>query len=659
MPPTIGGEFIFVRNSYYGTIDNFGTTSTTKQLEVRELSDDVGISHAKYWTKQPDGIKVYGDTQYNADEAKIIVSGSVAASRTMAPSAGYYEIGIDLYDLAGNFSTINRFSHIDLGCPDTSTIIKQVFNEQTQQWQDYQVGMEIYSNPVRIRYGRLESDFATSESPYGWKMDHMISDRENGYAFSNHTINYPQQYSYMHYYSQSGHTCYTARYRDLNFSLGDGVEEGPRGTGVWHKTTVSNEWVKSSTQRTNEPLTINWVRLFAEPRNYRQKLTVSGGGECFIEVGDTYCDINTNYVRSSGRGYSPYSTHAKKEDGSMSAHFGYLYTYWDYNAPTFNGIRYNEATQDITVKTYDADTTTSWTSGIWVIKSVAAKAILQNGIVTLPQKDYQWIDHNNRVYTFDASGLDTEAEVPFEITVTDSYGNSTTTTELFTIDTIAPTLNIAYEGQPFPDVIADIEDITLEVTDFSPAEPISAQLKGSDANEDVFLAIVDNGDGTWSVSKPRIFPTLNYSRGERYQLIVKAHDSQGNETIESVMFGYTPNNLIVVDLQQYLPTNGKKLFDVDGRPLATIYSDQPLALDNGQLATGPQQVELTNRSDSDFDISVDSLSGIVVIKPGETIMTTIDLGTSGKPLSVDIYPAENAVGKAEFLFNIPTLTTIF
>lgn len=658
-PPAIGGDFVLIRNAYHATIDNFGHTGTTKQLEVRELSDNVGISHARYWTRQANGSKVYGDAQFNQDDAKVIIRGSVAANKAMAPEAGYYEIGIDLYDLAGNVSTKSRFSHIDLGCPATNTIIKQVFNEQTQQWQDYQPGIEIYANPVRTRYGRVEGDVATEASPYGWKINHMISDREDGYVFSYHTINYPQQYSYFHYYSESGHVCYTDHYRNFNFSLGPGVDEAPRGTGVWHKTTLSNDWVKSHAPRTKVPLTINWVRLFAETRNYRQSMTVSGGGECFIEVGDTYCDINTNYVRESGKGYWPYSTHARKEDGSMSVHYGYLYTYWDFNAPTFNGFSYNESSQDITVRTYDADTTSNWTSGMWVIKSVTAKALLPSGTVTLPQKDYQWIDHNNRVYTFDVSGLDVEADVPFEFTVTDSYDNSTTTTELYTIDTVSPYLNVVYEGQPFPDVIADIEYISLEVTDFSPAEPISAQLKGSDANEDVYLAIFDNGDGTWSVSKPRIFPTLNYQAGERYQLIVKAQDSQGNETTKTVTFGYTPSNLIVVDLQQYLPADGQKLYDVNGNALAKIYSDEPLALDNGQLATGPQQVELTNRLDSDFSISVDSASGTVVIEPGQTVVTTIDLGTSGEPLAVDIYPTDSTEGKAEFLFNIPTLTTIF
>lgn len=659
-PPTIGGDFVYIRNAYYGTIDNFGNTGTTKQLEVREVSDAGGISHAKYWARLGEGDKVYGNAQYNENDQKIIISASTAVNSTMVPSPGYYEIGIDLFDKAGNVSTKSRFSHIDLGCPDRSTIIKQIFNEQTQQWEDYVSGVEVHVNPVKTRYGRVKEDFATEESPYGWKMNHMVSDSDEDYVYSHHTFVYPQQYSYFHYYSQSGHVCYTDHYRNFNFTLAAGVDEAPKGTGVWYKTNQSSDWVQSNRNTTNTPLIINGVRLFAETRPYRQMMTVSSGGQCYIEVGDTFCDIDTNYVRETGRGYSPYSTHARKDDGSMAVHFSYLLTYYDFNAPEFNGISYNDESQEIEVKTYDADTTSSWTSGMWVIKSVTGKALLPDGSeVSLPQKAYEWIDHNNRIYTLDVSHLNVEADVIFEFTVTDNYNNSTTVTELYNIDTVSPSLDIRYEGESMPSVIKDIEDISIVVNDFSTASPVSAQLKGSDANEDVYLAIFDNGDGTWSVSKPRIFPTLNFESGERYELIVRARDVQGNETVETVQFGYTPNNLIVVDLQQYITSSGQKLFDIQGNSLAKIYSDEPLALDNGQLATGPQEVELTNRVDSDFSISIDSASGRVVVEPGETKLTTIDLGTIGEPLEVDIYPTGNSEGKAEFLFNIPTLTTIY
>ncbi|MEZ9856157.1 Ig-like domain repeat protein, partial [Vibrio breoganii] len=76
----ISGQFVHILNAYYGHIDNFGNTGTTKQLEVSDISDNNGISRARYWVKQPDGSKKYKDVEYNLERKTVIVAGSIAAT---------------------------------------------------------------------------------------------------------------------------------------------------------------------------------------------------------------------------------------------------------------------------------------------------------------------------------------------------------------------------------------------------------------------------------------------------------------------------------------------------------------------------------------------------------------------------------------------------
>ncbi|MEZ9856373.1 hypothetical protein AB4347_20450, partial [Vibrio breoganii] len=134
----------------------------------------------------------------------------------------------------------------------------------------------------------------------------------------------------------------------------------PKFTGVWHKTNLSSEWITNDRPKTNVPYTINAVRVFVEPRSYRQKLTITAGGSCYVNPGATSCDISTNYIYATGRGYIPYSIYTAKEDGSMNIHGGYLYTYWDFNPIAIRSIHYDGAAQNITMQTYDADTVFDW-----------------------------------------------------------------------------------------------------------------------------------------------------------------------------------------------------------------------------------------------------------------------------------------------------------
>lgn len=657
--PSITGEFTLTNNAYHGTIDNFGTTNTTKQLNVSGVSDLNGIDHVRYWVEQPDKSKKYADVQYNADSQKVVIAGSIATSKSLVPEPGYYQIGVDVYDAANNVATKSRYSHIDLTCPTTDHDLTQVYNDKTGEWETYSSGMKIFANPVKVRYRRNLSDFATAEAPYGWKIGDGISYKDSDYAYYERTFPYKQAYTYFNFFSESGHACRTYRLRNFNFTLASGVDLAPVSTGLAYQTNLSSEWVNSETFRTAEEATITKVRLFSEARSYRQKRTLNGGGSCYVEIGSTYCDISTSYSRSSGRGYSPYAYYASKDDDSMKVHSSYLYTYWDFNSPVISSLKQDASNKTIQMNTYDADTTSDWKSSMWVISSVGATANINGDSVKLNSPSLNTVDYQHREYTFNTSSLDVEGEVPITFYVEDSYGNRTEQTETYLIDSVEPAIAVTYKNETPPEVIGDIRNFVINVEDYSSASLKSVQLTGSNAEENVYLAIVDEGNGNYSVEKPRIFPTLDYGSGERYKLSMVAVDEYGNTQRKTIEFGYSPDNLIVIDSQTYLPANGIALYDVNDNAIASIYSQEILTLDSSQVATGEQQAEITNRKDSDFTIIVKGNQGIVTVEPGVTKSMTIDLGTAGGKLDVEVYPADNTEGTAEFMFDIPTLTTIY
>lgn len=137
-----------------------------------------------------------------------------------------------------------------------------------------------------------------------------------------------------------------------------------------------------------------------------------------------------------------------------------------------------------------------------------------------------------------------------------------------------------------------------------------------------------------------------------------AADEFGNESVESIDFGYTPDNLIIIDSQTYLPSP-VPIYDSQDKAIATIYSNEMLTLDGGQLATGVQLAEISNRKDSDFAISVRNDGDVVTVQPGETKNMEVDLGSAGMKINIEVYPASSIEGSAQFLFSIPSLTTIY
>ncbi|WP_196587861.1 Ig-like domain-containing protein [Aliivibrio fischeri] len=655
-------DITWVRNAYsHGSIEVFSMAHSSKELRLNSLSDSLsGLSHVSYWIKHPNKEIKHMPAILNITAGTAYIPTSSAAGLDVAPDPNLYSIGFDVYDIAGNKSTISRSSHIDNICPKAPTV--EVLNNKTNTWEPYKSNMVVYKNPVTARWVRDISDFESgASSPYGWAAGNGETSRENGKSYYQRTFNTPEAYSYFELFTRAGKNCYTGRLSNYSFKLGPGVDPTPKYTSINFKTNLpeqNGQWINSNTPKYNKPYTVTGVRINVEKRDYRQKAWGTNIPECFVEVGKTYCDSVTNIAYTTGRGYVPKPIYLSKDDGTLSLHSTYLYTYFDFNAPQIKEVSFNSEKGEIVVSSYDPDTVNDWRSGMWVINSVKAVAKQKNTneLTNLSAVKTVHVDRNNRHDSFDTTKLK-DGDYELTVTTTDSYSNSVTKSISISVDNSEPELSITYNGGQLPNIIEDIRLIEFKLTDISESELTTARLSGSSSNENVYLGILDKGNGLYSVEQPKIFPTLNFESGERYALDLAYKDIHGNEAKKSISFGYTPSNLVEMDVQEYLTLNVNLKTRTD-KPLATIHSNSSLEIEGGMVASGLQNAYLTNRSNSDFSVKFEIDGTLIEVAPGETKEANIDLGESGGLLEVDVFPAVSGLeGSASVMLDIPQLTS--
>ncbi len=662
-------DITWTRKAYsYGSIDHFSYSDTSFELRLKSLSEDrSGLSHVDYFISTPARLsanpadKTIISAQLNKDtemSGSASIRTEVAAHPNVAPAQGLYTIGFHVYDQAGNKGTIQRNSHIDNVCPAAPSV--QVLNASTGKWEPYSANMTIYSNPITMRWGRDKSTFESgSKSPYGWVDDYLADYTEGSTVYHQRTFPVPQDYSYFVHSTRAGEICHRQSLSTFKFTYGPGIDAAPAGNYIRYKSNLSSSWSGNDRPKFNKPYTVTTVRHYAQARSYRQKAWGANIPACYIEPGNTYCDSTTNIVRSSGKGYSPLQMYLSKDDGSLQVHYGYLYTFWDMNDPQVVDVKAYPTSKSIVAKSYDPDTVSTWQSGEWVISKVQAelKSTSNSNTYTLSPSKSTQLDIKNREDTFDVSALE-DGNYTVTVSATDSYGNIGTSQEAVTInvDNTPPAISIQYNGEAMPDTISDLRDLRFALTDNSNASVTTGRLYGSSSNENVYLGIISQGDKVFSFEQPKIFPTL--LEGESYSLEVIAQDDYGNTTTKTITFRYVPENLIEMDVQDYLAVS-HRLLDGEDQPIARIYSVSPLMIEEGMMATGEQNAYITNRSDSEIGVKVVLADSVVEISPGETKSIVVDLGDAGGKLNIEVYPATVHAGEASLMFDIPQLTSKF
>lgn len=673
VPPVVNdSDITWVRNGWsFGNIDHFSYTDSSLELRLNLLSEDrSGLSHVDYFISTPERLatdpldrsvlaaRLNKDSEF-VGNATIAVAAAVHPN--VAPNQDLYTIGFQVYDKAGNSATIQRNSYIDNLCPAAPSI--EVFNQIKSLWEPYSSNMVIHQNPVKMRWGRDVSTFENgSNAPYGWVSGNAVSETIGTTAYYERTLPIPQDYSYFYFYTRAGEICHKQTLSSFKFTFANGVDKAPVGGTVWYKTNLpehKGEWIKSTSPKYNKPYTITAVRHFADARSYRQKAWGNDIPICYIEPGQTFCDSTTSMSYSSGRGYSPKAVYLDKADGGLQIHYGYLYSYWDLNPPLVVSVTVNPEQKRVISKSHDPDTVSDWRKDMWKISKLEAVIDREDdaGSYRLSPTKTEQLDIRNREDSFDLSKL---KDGNYEVTIvaTDTYGNIGQSQEpvLFKVDNTAPEIEVKYRGVSLPETIVDLRDLTFTLSDFSSAIVVSGRLHGSSSNENVFLGVVNQGNNVFSFEQPKIFPTL--LEGESYSLEVIAEDEFKNKQTQVISFKYMPENLIEMETQTYLGVS-HRLYDESDMPLARIFSETALKIDEGMMATGVQNSYITNRSDSDISVKLVLDGTTIELSPGETKAIKVDLGDTGGNLNIEVYPATAHAGKASLMFDIPQLTSKF
>jgi hypothetical protein len=654
--PIVTGALAFSVIAYYTGDDKAFSNANFSNIRLSGISDSNGIDKANAVAKT--GTSAYLSQPIGIDAATgdAVITGYPYAILPVDQKT--YTLGIEVFDLAGNKTLTTKEYYVDNSRPPIG--FSHVWNPNTSQWEDYIPGMVVYENPAKFRVKMAKADHINFNGTLkGWYTGYHAQDDDNLYY--NFSSNKPASYSYSVFLTKAG-VRWNAHQSHLNYTLADSVDLGPESGGNVHYRDQDNEWHPRHYFNTAKDLTVTGVKIFAKARNYEQLGLLSGGSTCVIPANETSCISETNIVfnkdRGTGRGYNAFATHLQSSvngvyDGRFSIHMYYLLTYWDFNKSIVTSSEFNGKTLDITV--LDNDRVSDWRKDMWYTKEFAIRATNNNTGEVIKQlaASKSALTYNQYEARFNLSTLP-EGNHTLEILLLDSYNNETVSAleSNYLIDNSGPTISITESGLPVPSSILGLEGLMVALSDTSEATLTSLQLQGGPTSSIVNLAWRNGNADEYLLEYPKIFPSL--AEGEDYTLTVTAKDAFGNTTSKTVSFNYMPNDLINVGNIQTLAIN-KALRLPDNTPL-TVITSAPLRTEEGEIARGDQQVDITLRSDADYSVVIAG----VTIAPGETKSMTINVDAHNGALNIPVYPAEKGVsGKAAFLIGLPFIEGVW
>ncbi|MDF4421896.1 Ig-like domain-containing protein [Vibrio parahaemolyticus] len=650
-PPAVSGSMTFHKHAW-------GNGDLTKfdYLEQREFRlggiSDAGSGLDKaFFLAKLQGSSDERETPVQLDketgQASWLKPGSGTYRHLFHKNRSDYTIGFRILDRAGNETRVTRVSGFNGICGAKK--VTHVWNPRTSKWDNYTAGMLVYENPYKFRIGvPLSEHVQTNGGRFGYNWGPSHTDSE--YVYRDHTAYVPVTSSYYTQMSDTGY-CGSIYQANAAAKLAPGVDEAPKFAGMSYLVQGESNWINSHTLRRNTHYVIDKAELRVHKRGYEQTAEISGHGKCTVPANQTKCVIDINYVRNSGNGYAPYSILVKSTDGRFSGHFGHWLTYWDFDAPEFEGVSYDN--EYVTFTVYDSDAVNDWRRGNWLpsvmeLRAVnkATGAVIKTPLVHNSEPNYQrwWRKHSLKTLP--------EGEYRLEAYVKDTYSNERTyvVAESFGRDSTPPTVQLMVDGVELGDTLRGLENLRIRLTDKNPAEITQIQLVGGPTSDDVYLAWTEVGTNEYRPEYPRIFPAPDADVG--YELRVSVRDSFGNTATHKASFAYYPANLIEIGRTTTLPV-ALMLKSRKDEAIGMIKSNV-LRTDSGAIATGPQEVYFTLRADSPYSVKFAGAK----IRPGETKVVTIDLGESGK-IYTPVIPAESVEGEAHFMLDIPQLRSKF
>ncbi|CAH1590534.1 conserved exported hypothetical protein [Vibrio jasicida] len=536
----------------------------------------------------------------------------------------------------------------------------------------YNPGMTVKTNPIQFMY-RVSNSNYTSNVLGGIGFvgaDKVITTQNDGYTYA--VYKRPYGYTDGNYVRFNQRATWSAGGISYNLILSDSAPKAPSRNGMFEYNYSDKGWASANRWDMNIselPVRIKGVRQFVAPRTYPQVFSHSGYS-CTIPAGATVCEIafpDTSKWNLVDGGH--YYFH---EGSSITSADGALYgppmwanvTYNAAHAPVINSTVYDSESKILTVSITQS-AAGSWfdhlrLGNVWLEDSTKGTLLSTYGDkCTRQTTEYSC--------TFDLSSL-SEGSYSYVVKAQERHGLTTTGAETLTYvsDRTAPIIKWGYkDSYTVPSTITDLRDLKFAISDLSVKKVDELRITGSTFDVNYLLgysklsstetAGVINGVDVYSLELPKLFPTMEVN--EHYKITLTASDEYGNSTISTIDVVFIPENLVQLDVQSYLPV-AQNLLDADDEPIARIYTESSLVLEGAQMATGVQLAEITVDPNAGGALNFLTTDGVVTINPGETRVVSIDLGTTGGALNIDVYPAKGEKGTAKFMFSIPQLSSM-
>ena len=419
-PPRLEGTWSFTRGAWGGgDIDNFD------YLEQRTIAFE-GITDGETWVPRVDFFAELPNSGVERRAVKASYDSTTGKAIYAKPSITDYRylfhtnrqdytIGFKAFDRAGNYAETTRVSGFNGECG--SVEISHIWNPVSLDWDAYVPAMTAYENPVKFRTRSPLSEHIDTNGRGRWGYNFPISHQDAQYVYRDMTAIKPSAYSYYTFFTDTGY-CRSVHMNSVNVTLAEGVEGGPKFTGVAYHV-VGEDWTNSATIRRNSPFTVDKLRITAESRSYDQVASVQGRGSCTIPAGATMCEFDTEYTRTAGRDYAIWI-----EGMGVKPHVGYFYTYWDMNTPEVKYATLDQDEKRVRTQVFDADAVDDWRRGWWwpQIRQVRATNTSTGTVTTLNTVNNYKPNHQTWNDSYDLSAL-AEGEYNIDFHVKDVYGN--------------------------------------------------------------------------------------------------------------------------------------------------------------------------------------------------------------------------------------------
>lgn len=430
--------------------------------------------------------------------------------------------------------------------------------------------------------------------------------------------------------------------------LSPNAPQSPSLQGAYFKLNGQTEiplWSQHLIQNSELPTQMDNFRFVVSVRTYDQQISFKGQS-CIIPAGQAECSIPLTIALNQGSaGYL--------HDGITLRSYGLsnpeLIASAAYAEPTWNDQYYP------VMNSYSFDANTGYltayitqpSAGAWFDRLELKSATLLFGSYELQpvSKSQTGADFEIK-YNLNALP---DGSFPLKLKMIENHG-PTTVTDLFnyTIEKTPPVITISNNGNDSFSSIIGLDNLSVQITDASPITVGSIVLTGGPANDSIYLAYSDKGNGTYALEYPRIYPSM--VSGDTYTLKVTAEDSYHNASTKSAVFTYQPPNLVSAGDINVLSIS-QAITDNTDNPIAQVNTGV-LRTEEGSLAAGPQEAYFTLRSDA--EISVKILGQVVA--PGQTV--TLSVTPVDGIISIPLYPAQSGMtGKSPFMFEVPQITS--